>query len=69
MELNEIPPTVLRFRLVMVDVQLNEATMRLYGPGSKYLTEITLGYVNTPLESVPLGRSLSLEEFLSCLRF
>ena len=63
-----IPVTIVRFRFVEVDFQLNEATLCMYGPGPEYYTEIIMSYTDTPIESVGIGRSVSLEQFLSCLR-
>ena len=63
-----IPVTIVRFRLVEVDYQLNEATLCMYGPGPEYYTEIIMSCADTPIESVGIGRSMSLEQLLSCLR-
>ena len=63
-----VPVTLMRFRFVLKDLEKHEATYRMYGPGPKYYTEIVVRYAGTPFESVALGRALSLDEFLSCLR-
>ena len=63
-----VPVTIVRFRIVENEVQQNVATLWMYGPGPEYYTEIIMSYANTPIESVGIGRSVSLEQFLSCLR-
>ena len=60
--------TVVRFRLVEKNLAQNVATLWMYGPGPRYYTEFDVPYAGTFFEDVPLGASLSFEEFITCLQ-
>ena len=68
-DLSAISVNILKFRLSAKNLENNTAIFELRsGRSEGWLSDVVVPYSDTPFEFMRLGSSLSVQQFLDCLR-